>query len=251
MTQLLPQKIRLLTFNVQVGIRTQQYHHYLTRSWQHLLPHGKRSSNLSNISVLLQDYDLVALQEVDGGSLRTNFINQTEFLAHKAGFSFWYHQTNRNLGKLAQHSNGLLSHYQPEVLEDHKLPGRIPGRGAILASFNCGNNRQLAVVAMHLSLSKYSRNLQLAYIARLIRPFDYVVLMGDMNTPAISLLHGSPLEGCGITCFRDLKTFPSWRPKRALDHILVSQNIKVHSMQAVNCTISDHLPVAMELELSE
>lgn len=31
--------IRLLTFNIQVGINTASYHHYVTRSWQHVLPH--------------------------------------------------------------------------------------------------------------------------------------------------------------------------------------------------------------------
>ena len=245
----LPSRIHLLTFNVQVGIRTQQYRHYLTRSWQHILPHGKRINNLADISRLLHEYDVVALQEVDGGSLRSSYINQTEYLARKAGFPYWFHQTNRNLGKFAQHSNGLLSHYAPLQLEDHKLPGRIPGRGAIFARFSFGENAELAVVAMHLSLSRRSRNLQLEYIASLIKEYQYVVLLGDMNTPAASLLHDSPLQDFELTSFRNLMTFPSWRPKRSLDHILVSNNLRVHSLRALNFTISDHLPVAMELEL--
>ncbi len=35
-------RLRLLSFNIQVGISTQRYHHYLTRGWQHLLPHAGR-----------------------------------------------------------------------------------------------------------------------------------------------------------------------------------------------------------------
>ena len=58
--------LRLLSFNIQVGISTQRYHHYVTRSWQHLLPHAGRSGNLQRIGDLLGDFDLVALQEVDG-----------------------------------------------------------------------------------------------------------------------------------------------------------------------------------------
>ncbi|BBI54561.1 hypothetical protein HORIV_69820 [Vreelandella olivaria] len=38
--------LRLLTFNLQVGIQTSAYHHYLTRSWQHLLPHPRRQKRL-------------------------------------------------------------------------------------------------------------------------------------------------------------------------------------------------------------
>ncbi|TNF17642.1 MAG: EEP domain-containing protein, partial [Pseudomonadales bacterium] len=68
--------LRLLSFNVQVGINTQRYHHYLTRGWQHLLPHAGRAGNLQRIGDLLADFDLVALQEVDGGSLRSGYVNQ-------------------------------------------------------------------------------------------------------------------------------------------------------------------------------
>ena len=31
-------RLRLLSFNIQVGISTERYRHYLTRGWQHLLP---------------------------------------------------------------------------------------------------------------------------------------------------------------------------------------------------------------------
>ena len=55
-------RLRLLSFNIQVGISTERYHHYLTRSWQHLLPHTGRARNLQRIGELLSNYDLVALQ---------------------------------------------------------------------------------------------------------------------------------------------------------------------------------------------
>lgn len=70
----------MLSFNIQVGISTQRYHHYLTRSWQHLLPHGGRAGNLQKIGDLINEFDLVALQEVDGGSMRSGFINRSSTL---------------------------------------------------------------------------------------------------------------------------------------------------------------------------
>ena len=54
-------RLRLLSFNIQVGISTERYRHYLTRGWQHLLPHHGRAGNLQRIGALLADYDLVAL----------------------------------------------------------------------------------------------------------------------------------------------------------------------------------------------
>ena len=106
--------LRLLSFNMQVGIQTAGFHHYLLKSWQHLLPNKQRQQALSAIAKLVQPFDVVALQEADGGSWRSQHQNQVEALAQQAQFPHWYQQVNRNLGKLAQHSNGVLSRYPAE-----------------------------------------------------------------------------------------------------------------------------------------
>jgi endonuclease/exonuclease/phosphatase family metal-dependent hydrolase len=46
-------------------------------------------------------------------------------------------------------------------------------------------------------------------------------------------------------------TFPSWRPRRSIDHILVTPELKVASCQVIHHTCSDHLPVAMEVSLPD
>lgn len=173
-------RLRLLSFNIQVGISTERYRHYVTRSWQHLLPHNGRAGNLQKIGDLLNDFDLVALQEADGGSLRSGFVNQVEHLAQLGAFPYWYQQLNRNLGRFAQHSNGVLSRLKPQHLEDHPLPGPS-GRGAILVRFGEGADA-LIVVMMHLALGSKTRARQLAYIRELIGGYRHQVLMGDMNT---------------------------------------------------------------------
>eukprot|EP01038_Epipyxis_sp_PR26KG_P000402 gene402-573_t len=178
-------RLRLLSFNIQVGISTEKYRHYLTRGWQHLLPHNGRAGNLQKIGNLLNDFDLVALQEADGGSIRSGYINQVEHLAQLGAFPYWYQQLNRNLGRLAQHSNGVLSRLKPTAIEDHPLPGP-KGRGAILVRFGEGPEA-LVVVMMHLALGGRTRNLQLAYVRELIGGYKHQVLMGDMNTHATDL----------------------------------------------------------------
>ena len=241
--------IKLLSYNIQVGINTQLYRHYITRGWQHVLPNAGRVSNLNRIASLLSEFDLVALQEIDGGSIRTGFINQAEYLAMRGRFPYWYQQLNRNLGKIAQQSNGLLSRFKPLEMEDHKLPGLIPGRGAIVARFG-HQSSPLVVVVMHLALSQRTRNIQLSYIRELIQDYQYIILMGDMNTHAEQLLNDSPLKDTplhAVSCGEN--TFPSWRPKRSLDHILISPLLKVSHVEVLNVPISDHLPVAVKIEL--
>ncbi|MDZ5603239.1 endonuclease/exonuclease/phosphatase family protein [Pseudomonas sp. RP23018S] len=242
-------RLRLLSFNIQVGISTERYHHYLTRSWQHLLPHTGRAGNLQKIGQLLADFDLVALQEVDGGSLRSGYVNQVEHLAQLGAFPYWYQQLNRNLGRFAQHSNGVLSRLKPQQLEDHPLPGPS-GRGAILVRFGEGENA-LIVVMMHLALGAKTRTRQLAYIRELIGGYRHQVLMGDMNTHASDLLEHSPLRDLGLVAPQIEATFPSWRPQRCLDHILLSPSLTLERVQVLAQPISDHLPVAVEIRLPD
>lgn len=244
----LPEVLKLLSFNIQVGINTQKYHHYLTRSWQHLLPATGRHNILGQIGRVLSDFDLVALQEVDGGSMRSGYVNQVEHLAREGQFPFWYQQLNRNLGRFAQHSNGLLSRFAPDYLEDHKLPGVLPGRGAILTSFGEGHN-SLLVVMMHLALSTRGRANQLAYIRERIADHKHVVLMGDMNTHAEDLLERSPLKDSKLHTAHLPGTYPSWKPARVLDHILISPSLKIEQVEVLTQPISDHLPVAMHIRL--
>ncbi|HBM48794.1 MULTISPECIES: endonuclease/exonuclease/phosphatase family protein [unclassified Marinobacter] len=241
--------IRLLTFNIQVGINTSSYHHYLTRSWQHFLPNRRRIENLDRIATLLSQYDVVALQECDGGSLRSGYINQVQYLAEAAGIPYWYQQLNRNLGQIAQHSNGLLSRFRPLDVTEHKLPGVIPGRGAIIARYGAEDD-PLVLVLMHLSLSKSAQQRQLGYIRELIADYRHVVLMGDMNAHAEQLLTRTPLKETDLIPLPDTAhSFPSWRPEKALDHILVSPSLEIRRSEVVSYPVSDHLPIAMDVAL--
>lgn len=241
--------LKLLSFNIQAGIASSGYHHYLTRSWKHVLPYPERLENLDRIARLASDFDFVGLQEADGGSLRSGYINQIEYLAVRAGFPFWYDQTNRNLGHFAQHSLGLLSRFLPGDITEVRLPGMIPGRGALCVRFGSGEHALLLMI-LHLALGRRARERQLGAVAELAQDYRHVILMGDFNCGSESdeinglLRHtqlSEPVHG--------LHTFPSWRPRRNIDHILVSSSIEVRSVNVLNYTISDHLPIAMEITL--
>ncbi|MDR2876519.1 MAG: endonuclease/exonuclease/phosphatase family protein [Chromatiales bacterium] len=243
------QRLKLISYNIQVGITSTRYHHYLTQSWKHLLPHAQRMENLDRIARLVNEFDVVALQEADAGSFRSSFINQIEFLARRGEFPHWYSQTNRNLGKLAQHSNGLLSRYAPAHIFEHRLPGLIPGRGLIEVHYGSSSNA-LVLLMVHLALSKRARLRQIHYIARLVNRYPYVVVMGDFNCHARSeemeiLLDQAPLHRPSD----NLLTFPSWRPKLSIDHVLVSSSLRINDVQVLQHPVSDHLPIGVDITL--
>jgi len=239
--------LKLLSFNIQVGIATSRYRHYLTQSWKHVLPHAKCFENLDRIAQLSRHFDIVALQEVDSGSFRSNFVNQIEYLANKAHFPFWYNQVNRNLGKLAQHSNGLLSRIKPDKITEHKLPGLLPGRGVMEVRYGSVKD-PLVLLLIHLGLGKNARVRQLEYIASLVNQYEHVIVMGDFNCQAISHEIDTLIQQTHL-CepADDLLTFPSWRPLKNIDHILVSPSIKIHKIEVIRETMSDHLPIMVDI----
>lgn len=247
-----PQRVRLLSYNIQSGLTTLKYSQYLTRSWKHLVPVPSRMANLDGIARVLADYDIVGLQEVDAGSLRSGFVNQVQYLADYAGFAHVFDQSNRKIGMISQHGNAVLSRVRPDAITEHKLPGLIPGRGVLEARFGFGADA-LHVLILHMALGRRGRMRQIDFLAELVRDYRYVILMGDMNcgldSPELAaLLEAVHLRNPGP----GLHTFPSWRPNRQLDHILVSPTIGVERIEVLqDCSFSDHLPIAMTARLPE
>jgi len=242
-------QIRILSYNMQVAMGTSRAHHYVTHSWKHVLPHKDIHANLDHIAKVIADYDIVALQEADAGSMRTAFTNHTEYLAHKARFHYWHNQVNRNLGRIAQHSNSVLSRFHPRGFEEHKLPGLIPGRGMLVASYG-KQEKMLGVFVLHLALSQRARMRQLEMASELVSEYKHAIFMGDMNCEADSVEMKMLLKKTSLQLpEKQACTFPSWQPRKRIDHILVTPELQVHDTHVVEHYGSDHLPVAMIVDV--
>jgi endonuclease/exonuclease/phosphatase family metal-dependent hydrolase len=244
-------RLRLLSYNIQAGIATSRYHHYLTNSWKHLLPCPGRRENLDRIAHLARHYDIVGLQEADAGSLRSGYVNLTEYLAGRSGFSHWYDQTNRNFGMFAQHSMGVLSRFRASDIREHRLPGAIPGRGALAVRYGQGDDA-LVILLVHLALGRRARLQQFGFISELVSEYRHVAIMGDLNCTSSSPELNWMIRRTGLRePEHDLHTFPSWRPVKNIDHILISPTLRAVDVAVLNYPLSDHLPIAMEIELPE
>ncbi len=244
------QSLRLLTFNVQAGIGSQRYSDYVTGSWKHLVAHSRSLQNIELMANVVRNFDIVALQEVDGGSLRSANVNQLKHMASLAQFDYSHQQLNRNLGRLGQFSNGLLSRLAPYKIEDHRLPG-LPGRGAIIAHYG-HPDAPLVIAGVHLSLGEKYRNIQLDYLRRQLTQYRHVAVLGDFNC-RLDHLQCSPFADMDLRSPETgLLTFPSWAPDRHIDHILLSSSLKATRTEVIDgCRLSDHLPLATEILLPE
>lgn len=245
-------RLRLFCFNIHAGNSQNTFREYLTRGWRHFLPDTGKHKNLSELARLLTEVDIAALQEVDGGSLRSGFMNQAAYLAEVSAFPYWWQQRNRRIGRIAESGNCLFSRAQPSLVEDHPLPGRIPGRGALMAVYSEGRE-SLAIAIAHLSLGAQARGRQFDFLHELLSPYRHTVLMGDFNCQPNNPSFRRFLERAGLAIPGPLAlpTYPSWQPERAIDHILVSHDIHVCRYEAPLLQLSDHLPVAVDIQLPE
>jgi len=244
-------EISVMSYNVQVGINSARLHHYFTGSWKHVIPHSQRIVNMNHIARIIQQHDIVGLQEVDAGSLRSNFINLTEYLAERSNFPYWFHQVNRNLGRFAQHSNGMVSRIKPSEVHSLKLPGIIPGRRAIQAKYET-NKDPIVFFILHLALTGRARLNQLSFIAEHVNECKHAVVMGDMNCRPCS--HEMSVLFNNTKLYEPTEenlTFPSWKPQHNIDHILVTSDLKVSSVHVDTRQFSDHLPISLKITLPE
>jgi len=93
---------------------------------------------------------------------------------------------------------------------------------------------------------------QIGFIGEITKEFRHSIIMGDLNCRSDSQELTHLIERAGLRePAHDLHTFPSWRPSRNIDHILVSPSIHVEAVSVLNYPLSDHLPIAMEVSLPD
>jgi endonuclease/exonuclease/phosphatase family metal-dependent hydrolase len=241
--------LRLLSLNIQFGLHTSQYRDYVTQSWRHVLPTRGTRANLERIATLVTPYDLVALQEADAGSLRTAQLNQVAHLAEHAVFPYWHAAVTRNLRPFAQHCLGCLSRWPLRDVKYHALPGWLPGRGALEVEIRPTGCESLRLIIAHLALGRRTRARQLHYLATLIKGGTDTIVLGDLNCDINELTSHAGMREASLRGVHSQHTFPSWRPSRALDHILVTPTVEVIGATVLEERLSDHLPVATEIRL--
>ena len=241
--------LRVLTLNIQVGLRSTQYRDYVTDAWRHVLPSRGARATLDEIGVLAAGYDVVALQEADAGSLRTSSLNQVAYLSERAGLRHWQAAVNRDLGPFAQHCLGCLSRDPQRVLRHHQLPGWLPGRGALDVEVRREGFAPLRVIVVHLALGLAARTRQLGYLGALLNDGADALVLGDLNCEPAELAAHPTLRSAGLHAVHTEATYPSWRPRKNIDHVLVTAGIDVIGAEALSARVSDHLPVAIEIRL--
>lgn len=196
--------------------------------------------------------DMVGLVEFDGGSFRTGGVNHAaqfaRTLKHNYTYSSKYHRHSmaRWLPLLRHQGNALFSKQSMQNCENFYLP--LGFKRLVMGMKIAG----VRVFLVHLALNRHTRRQQLDLLADVVSQFDEpVILAGDFNTmQGISELD----QLISKTGFRNanprgIATYPAWNPRKQLDFILVSNDIKVRDFSVFSrIRLSDHLPLMLDFE---
>jgi endonuclease/exonuclease/phosphatase family metal-dependent hydrolase len=232
--------------------------------------------------------DFIGLQEVDYLQPRSGGINQTKVIAEKLGLKHWAYlpsligtpgerwhkvedleealitEKSKQVSKEMSYGIGIATNVAIKKLYLKSLgrswvgmPLLIPREGAKGVKFiYVKDEPRIALIAelengvtianTHLSFVPGVNVFQLNRLSSFMKdlPGDEL-LIGDLNLPG-----NLPTKVSGFKSLISHSTYPSWKPSIQFDYIMVrkSAQVKVEPLPTLNTSISDHVPIGVQLK---
>ncbi len=211
--------------------------------------------------------DIVALQEIDVHRARTGHVDQADAVARALDMRFHFNTVLRTEDEEG-YGDVIMTALPTRLMKAERLPGAplIPGverRGALWISVEV-DGVSIQVITTHLGLTAAERRIQLDALLGpdwLNHPKceEPVVLLGDFNAVPRSRAYARlarRLRDAQVAAgTRPRRTYPSRLPMLPLDHVFVSQSMKVHEATVIDTPLSriasDHLPLVVSTEVAQ
>jgi endonuclease/exonuclease/phosphatase family metal-dependent hydrolase len=205
--------------------------------------------------------DIVALQELDVCRERTGTVDQAHAIAHRLGMGFHFHAAVQV--EEERYGDAILTTAPLTVIKAAALPGSrsikaLEPRGALWLELQI-EGRRLQVLNTHLGLVPHEQRAQAGadWLGGTGRR-DPLILLGDFNaTPyhaTYRVLAGKLKDARQLCRARASPTFPSRFPMLAIDHVFVSDGIKISHVEAFAGPLaraaSDHLPLVVDFSFA-
>lgn len=205
--------------------------------------------------------DVVGLQEVDFNRARSGHVEQADEIAKILGM---HHTAPHSFREGDGHYGNAVLSKRPLKLVKHEILPHLDGtepRSAMLVRVRTPEGT-VNVINTHLSFRKSDRPMQIdalideSWIGRGM-PDERTVIVGDLNCAPrdsgfkrlVELLMDAQLETPG----RAKTTWPTRRPFRRIDHILVSPDMTVVAAYIARSArakrASDHYPVVADIRI--
>lgn len=241
--------LRILTYNVHRCLGTD----------------GRLSPRRIAEVIAVLEPDVVALQELDVGRIRTGGVDQAHEIALQLGMSFHFNPALRVMEEL--YGDAILTALPCALVRAGPLPG-LPGirdlepRGALWAAVQVGGVT-LQVINTHLGLVARERQAQ---VEALLGPEwlghpacqDPVILIGDFNalprSRAYQRLAAQLADAQRARPNpRPRSTFPARLPVFRIDHAFLGRGVEVIDSVVPRTPLtrvaSDHLPLVLDVRI--
>ncbi|NDD74389.1 MAG: endonuclease [Gammaproteobacteria bacterium] len=243
--------MRLLVYNIRYATGTGPAFHFPVPGAGYLRTRRRTLDDITDF-VRAEDPDLVGLIEVDTGSIRSQRINQAEYIAERIGHYTTYEckygatSIHHRVPILRNQGNAILA--APRV------------HGERFHYFSTGIKRliieieleDVCVFLVHLSLKYRHRQEQLRHLHDLIaHAAKPVVVAGDFNTFSGTNELFLFMRATGLRNANEagLRSFPAGQPRFELDFVLVDPRIRVTQFRIPDVRLSDHRPIVCDFEV--
>lgn len=197
------------------------------------------------------DPDLVALQEVDRGTGRASGVDQATVLGRQLGMDVVFGTAMEYDG--GQYGEALLVDRLRFRSRNHALPHRQGSEPRAAVAIDVGAGFRFIGTHLDHQRDEADRLAQAAELNRLFTTDELpTILVGDLNAKVGSSTMEILLSEWTDTAGDAGPTFPSDRPDRRIDYVLVrpAHRWRVRSSRVLRAPIaSDHAPLLVELEL--
>lgn len=202
--------------------------------------------------------DVVALQELDVGRMRTGGVDQAHAIAERLRLTAHFHPALRV--EEEKYGDAILTELPSRLVRAGPLPSVGEPRGALWVEID-HQGVKVQVFNTHFGLRRRERMIQaetlagpewLASDACTGRP---AILAGDFNAVPRSRAYRILAEGLSrqVLSVPARPTFPARLPVLRLDHVFTNLNARVARYRVIDTPLaraaSDHLPLLATVEL--
>jgi len=240
--------MRFLLYNICYGTHGNQ------RRFPLLGMLGRTHGHLGEITdfIKAQNPDVVGLIEVDSGSYRSSRKSQVETIADELGHFHAYcskYATNSRWQRIPIFNKQGNAFLAKDTIHGEKFHYLSRGMKKLVIELEL---EKVTFFLVHLALSYKTRQSQILHLYHMIketnRPYivagDFNAFMGEAEIHL--LMSASGMQNAD----KEMQpSYPSHRPKRHLDFILHSPEIRILRFEMPKVQLSDHLPLVVDFEV--